>query len=93
MHLQNDELSKAIEQLATYKDISDKATEITRSALEEQKVLQREIESTAADLASSIKKAKGVTAEVMNEGADAGTKHATENTAQEVKTPFSDFKL
>ena len=93
MHLQNDELSKAIEQLATYKDISDKATEITRSALEEQKVLQREIESTAADLASSIKKAKGVTAEVMNEGADAGTKHATENTAQEAKTPFSDFKL
>lgn len=93
MHLQNDELSKAIEQLATYKDISDKATEITRAALEEQKVLQREIEATAADLAGSIKKAKGVTAEVMNEGATATAEQVAKTPAQEAKSPFSDFKL
>lgn len=93
MHLQNDELSKAIEQLATYKDISDKATEITRSALEEQKVLQREIESTAADLASSIKKAKGVTAEVMNNGGASVSEQETENSARETVTSFSGLKL
>ena len=93
MHLQNDELSKAIEQLATYKDISDKATEITRSALEEQKVLQREIESTAADLASSIKKAKGVTAEVMNTGGTPVPEQNAEASVREAEVSFSDFKL
>lgn len=67
LHVQNDELSQAIEQLASYKEISDKATQITRSALEEQKQLQREMEETAAELAGSIKSAKGVTAEVMQE--------------------------
>lgn len=93
MHLQNDELSKAIEQLATYKDISDKATEITRSALEEQKVLQREIESTAADLASSIKKAKSVTAEVMNAAATSIPVQDIEISDRETEVSFSDFKL
>ncbi|MEH6564721.1 MAG: hypothetical protein V7756_05275 [Halopseudomonas sp.] len=93
MHLQNDELSKAIEQLATYKDISDKATEITRSALEEQKVLQREIEETATNLANSIKKAKGVTAEVMNEGATSHTDNVVDIPPKDLKTPFSDFKI
>ena len=67
LHVQNDELSQAIEQLASYKEISDKATEITRAALEEQKQLQREMEETAAELAGSIKLAKGVTAEVMQD--------------------------
>jgi chromosome segregation ATPase len=67
LHVQNDELSRAIEQLASYKEISDKATEITRTALAEQKELQKEMEETAADLAGSIKVAKGVTAEVMQE--------------------------
>ena len=93
MHLQNDELSKAIEQLATYKDISDKATEITRSALEEQKVLQREIESTAADLASSIKKAKGVTAEVMNAAGTSIPEQDAETSVREAEISFSDLKL
>ncbi|PKM29572.1 MAG: hypothetical protein CVV07_10815 [Gammaproteobacteria bacterium HGW-Gammaproteobacteria-11] len=93
MHLQNDELSKAIEQLATYKDISDKATEITRSALEEQKVLQREIEATAADLANSIKKAKGITAEVMNQGASSAEDKPATAPSKEAKTPFPDFKI
>lgn len=93
MHLQNDELSKAIEQLATYKDISDKATEITRSALEEQKVLQREIESTAADLASSIKKAKGITAEVMNAAGTSIPEQDAETSVREAEISFSDLKL
>ena len=93
MHLQNDELSKAIEQLATYKDISDKATEITRSALEEQKVLQREIEETATNLANSIKKAKGVTAEVMNESAASDADDVAEIPPKVIKTPFSDLRI
>lgn len=67
LHVQNDELAMAIEQLASYKEISDKATDITRAALEEQKQLQRDMEATAAELADSIKQAKGVTAAVMQE--------------------------
>lgn len=93
MHLQNDELTKAIEQLATYREVSDKATDITRAALQEQKELQREMEATAKDLADSIKTAKGVTAEIMQDGV------ANENTVSEdrgapvKKSAFSDFKL
>ena len=65
IHVQNDKMMDAIEQLKTYKDISDKATQIARAGIEEQKVRQRELEKTAAELAASVKKAKGVTAEVM----------------------------
>lgn len=65
IHVQNDKLMEAIEQLKSYKDISDKATQIARAGIEEQKVRQAELEETAAALADSVKKAKGVTAEVM----------------------------
>jgi hypothetical protein len=94
LHVQNDELSQAIEQLASYKEISDKATEITRAALEEQKQLQREMEQTAAELAGSIKVAKGVTAEVMQDMEDSEPGEA-EAPAEKAKRPsaFGDLKL
>ncbi len=65
IHLQNDKLMEAIEQLKSYKDVSDKATQIARAGLEEQKTRQRELEETAAALADSVKQAKGVTADVL----------------------------
>ncbi len=94
LHVQNDELAMAIEQLASYKEISDKATEITRAALEEQKQLQREMEATAAELADSIKVAKGVTAEVMQEGEGASAQPAQRSQESGNKGHgFADLKL
>jgi len=94
LHVQNDELSQAIEQLASYKEISDKATQITRAALEEQKQLQRDMEETAAELAGSIKSAKGVTAEVMQEE-EATSREPVEPRRESGvrKSDFGDLKL
>lgn len=92
LHVQNDELALAIEQLASYKDISDKATEITRAALEEQKQLQREMEATATELADSIKLAKGVTAEVMQE-VDAASPRPTQRTQETTAGEFGNLKI
>lgn len=92
LHVQNDELALAIEQLASYKDISDKATEITRAALEEQKQLQREMEATATELADSIKLAKGVTAEVMQE-AEAVSTRPTQRTQETTAGEFGNLKI
>ncbi len=69
LHIQNDEFAQAIEKLAGFKDISDQATEITRAAIEENKVLQGQMEQTARDLEQSIKELKGATADVMHDGA------------------------
>ena len=95
LHVQNDELSQAIEQLASYKEISDKATEITRAALEEQKQLQREMEATAAELAGSIKVAKGVTAEVMQdiEAMEQEASSSESRSTKEKGMGFGDLKL
>lgn len=94
LHVQNDELSQAIEQLASYKEISDKATEITRAALEEQKQLQREMEETAAELAGSIKVAKGVTAEIMQDiDAPEAPSSSERSKTKGPKSGFGDLKL
>ena len=95
LHVQNDELSQAIEQLASYKEVSDKATEITRAALEEQKQLQREMEATAAELAGSIKVAKGVTAEVMQdiEAMEQEASSSESRSTKEKGMGFGDLKL
>lgn len=94
LHVQNDELSLAIEQLASYKEISDKATEITRAALAEQKQLQREMEETAAELAGSIKVAKGVTAEIMQEtDATEAPSAAQKSSTKHQQSGFEDLKL
>ena len=99
LHTQNDELSRAIEQLATYREVSDKATEITRAALQEQKDLQREMEQTAEELAKSIKEAKGVTAEVMQGGerAERGSSKPANDLGKKKpatgNSPFASFKL
>lgn len=68
LHIQNDEFAKAIEQLASFREISDKASVITRAAIEESKSLQADMERTARELEQSIKQLKGVTADVMQEG-------------------------
>lgn len=65
LHVQNDQFAQAIEKLASFREVSDKATEITRAAIEENKTLQRDMEKTALELEKSIKQLKGVTAEVM----------------------------
>jgi hypothetical protein len=98
LHTQNDELSRAIEQLATYRDVSDKATEITRAALEEQKALQNEMEETAKELAKSIKSAKGVTADVMqsNDGKSYEAKKPANDKGKDKpqqNSPFAAFKM
>ncbi|VAW74639.1 hypothetical protein MNBD_GAMMA12-3525 [hydrothermal vent metagenome] len=94
LHIQNDDLSNAIKELETYREISDKATEITRAALEEQKDLQREMEQTAEKLADSIKDARGVTADVMQEGGDSESDSQNSNDEPSKKSgSFSDFKV
>jgi myosin heavy subunit len=92
MHVQNDELAQAIEQLASYKDVSDKATEITRAALEEQKQLQREMQDTADELAKSVKKAKGVTADVMQDASGDFGRAAAGRGSEETATPDAPAK-
>lgn len=89
LHTENDQLTKAIEQLAAYRDISDKATEISRAALEEQKVLQREMEQTAEELAESIKDAKSVTSRVMQ--GDDGEEEVREERASSSDDKSSPF--
>ncbi len=91
LHIQNDDLSNAIKELETYREISDKATEITRAALEEQKDLQREMEQTAEKLADSIKDARGVTADVMQE--DGGNESTNDEEPTKKSSSFSDFKI
>ncbi len=96
LHVQNDELSNAIKELESYREISDKATEITRAALEEQKVLQRDMEKTAEELAKSVRDAKGVTADVMqdDDGPDTSTRHTDkEQESSTKKNPFEDFRI
>ena len=88
IHVQNDRLMEAIEQLKGYKDISDKATQIARAGIEEQKIRQAELEQTAAALADAVKKAKGVTAEVMQGGASSDSSVAVEQARQEDAASF-----
>ncbi len=80
IHVQNDKMMEAIEQLKSYKEISDKATQIARAGIEEQKQRQRELEQTASELAASVKKAKGITAEVMqnSDGLDVDVESTSE---------------
>jgi len=92
LHIQNDDLSNAIKELESYREISDKATEITRAALEEQKELQREMEATAEKLADSIKDARGVTADVMQDDSDQSSRESGNEGVQK-KSSFSDFKI
>lgn len=97
LHVQNDEFASAIEKLASFKEVSDKATEITRSAIEENKVLQRDMEKTAQDLEKSIKQLKGVTADVMQEDDPASRKAAEQDNDKPAGSKdgakFSDFGL
>lgn len=88
LHIQNDALATAIDQLATYKDVSDKATAITRAALQDQKQLQREMEQTAAELSTAVQYSKSVTAEVMQ--GDARGNIPTEN---KVEIASAEFEL
>ena len=93
LHIQNDELSKAIDQLNSIKEVSDKATDITRAALQDQKALQEEIEQAAAKLAQSVKDAKSVTAEVMQDDSDEPqTKRQTDDSKTD-KSVFSDINI
>lgn len=96
LHVQNDQFAQAIEKLASFREVSDKATEITRAAIEENKVLQRDMERTAQELEKSIKQLKGVTAEVMQSD-DPNAKRVADE--QDNRKPadtgakFSEFKL
>ena len=96
LHIQNDELTNAIKELESYREISDKATEITRAALEEQKELQVEMKKTAENLAQSVKKAKGVTADVMQDGDGQDFEQDDSSNMQEPpskKNPFDEFRI
>lgn len=94
LHVQNDEFAKAIEKLASFKEISDKATEITRSAIEENKGLQRDMEETAKELEKSIKQLKGVTADVMQDGSGPASEQDNSPVRQKpAKNTFAEFKV
>lgn len=70
IHVQNDKMAQAIEALASYKDIADKATGIARSGVEEQKEMLGKLERIAADMGNAVKQSKAVTAEVMQGDSD-----------------------
>lgn len=93
MHAMNDDLDKVVKDLEDYKNISDKATEITRAALEDQKVLQTELEDTAKELADSIKHAKGSTAEVMQGGEEVTVASKATVDNDNKKPGLREFKL
>ena len=93
LHIQNDELSKAIEQLNSIKEVSDKATDITRAALQDQKSLQIEIEQAAAKLAQSVKDAKSVTADVMQDSSEEFQSKRPKEESSNDKSSMSDFTI
>jgi hypothetical protein len=65
IHTQNDELAQAVEMLASYREVADSATSITREGTAKLKETLADIEKTAQELGDSVKKAKGASAEVM----------------------------
>jgi chromosome segregation ATPase len=91
LHVQNDEFAQAIEKLAGFKEIADRATEITRSAIEENKGLQRDMEETARELEQSIKQLKGVAADVM-QGEELSNEEPAEK-AEQLTPSFDEFKI
>ncbi len=93
MHVVNDDLAKLVKDLEEYKNISDKATDITRAALEDQKVLQAELEGSANELADSIKDARGLTAEVMQGGEEVIVVSDTATETGPRKSAIGQFKL
>ncbi len=93
LHIQNDELTKAIEQLNSIKEVSDKATDITRAALQDQKTLQMEIEQAAAKLAQSVQDAKSVTADVMQDDSDTPQPESEQQDSGKEKSSLSDFNI